>query len=146
MSEEDCLHPLLETAVAGLVRGVFLGQFPPQCPGTQHPQNPVQDCSRVLPWTTASIKTPLGPQSRLDQLPLGIAQFPSSSLAVLVTGFQPPANSLDGELNSRMRRLLYIPWFPAVRPPIIRAVKDDAFIRWRMVEEPPPYEFGRGRV
>src|SRR6267378_1434480 len=35
-----CTH-LQETAVAGLVRRVFLGQFPPLCPDSQHPQNPI---------------------------------------------------------------------------------------------------------
>src|SRR5215469_18941065 len=78
--------------MAGLVRRVFLGQFPPLRPGAQHPQNPIEHCLRVLPWATASIGTPLGPQNRFNQHPLGIAEFPSSSHALLVTGFQPPAN------------------------------------------------------
>ena len=68
--------------MAGLVRRVFLGQFPPLRPGTQHPQNPIEHCLRVLPR----------PQNRFNQHPLGIGEFPSSSHALLVTGFQPPAN------------------------------------------------------
>jgi hypothetical protein len=57
-------HPLLEAAMAGLVRRIFVGQFAPLCPSAQHPQDSVEHGSRVLPRTTATVRTPLGPQLR----------------------------------------------------------------------------------
>ena len=86
-------HPLLEAAMAGLVRRIFLGQFAPLCPSTQHPQDSVEHGSRVLPRTTATVRTALGPQERFDQFPLGIAEFPSSSHALLLPAFLPAENS-----------------------------------------------------
>ncbi len=66
-------HPLLEAAMAGLVRRIFVGQFAPLCPSTQHPQDSVVHGSRILPRTTATVRPPLGSQEWLDQFPLGIA-------------------------------------------------------------------------
>jgi hypothetical protein len=57
-------NPLLEAAMAGLVRRIFVGQFAPLCPSAQHPQDSVEHGSRVLPRTTATVRTPLGPQLR----------------------------------------------------------------------------------
>jgi len=46
------------------------------CPRPQDPQNPVEDCSGVLPRTTSTIGASLRSQDRFGQLPLGIATIP----------------------------------------------------------------------
>jgi hypothetical protein len=88
-----CSHPLLETAMASLVWRVLVGQFAPLRSGSQHPQNSVEHRSRVLPRTTSTVGAPLRSQDRFDQLPLGIAEFPSSSHALLLPAFQRAENS-----------------------------------------------------
>jgi hypothetical protein len=79
--------------MASLVRRIFLGQFAPLCPRPQDPQDPVEDGSGVLPRTTSTIGASLRSQDRFDQLPLGIAEFPSSSHALLLPVFLHAENS-----------------------------------------------------
>src|ERR1035437_6659601 len=71
-------HPLLEPAVAGLVRRILLRQLAPLRAGAQHPQPPVQYRSRVLPRATAVVRTPVRTQHRLDYFPLFFGQLPAS--------------------------------------------------------------------
>jgi hypothetical protein len=49
--------------------------------------------SCVLPRTTTTVGTPLGTQDWFDQFPLGIAEFPSSSHALLLPAFPRTGNS-----------------------------------------------------
>jgi hypothetical protein len=86
-------HPLLEAAMASLVRGIFLWQFAPLRPCTQDPQDSIEHGSRILPGTTATIGAAFGAQYRFDKFPLGIADFPSSSHALLLTQFIRSENS-----------------------------------------------------
>ncbi len=79
--------------MAGLVRRIFLGEFAPLRPRAQDPQDSVEHGSRVLPRTTATVGAPSGPQNRFDQFPLGIAEFPSSSHALLLPVFLHAENS-----------------------------------------------------
>ncbi len=72
-------HPLVQAAVAGLIRRIFLGEFAPLGACTQDSQNSVKYGPRVLPRPTTTVGTPLRTQHRLDQLPLGIAEIPSAS-------------------------------------------------------------------
>ena len=81
------LYPLLETAMASLVRRIFLGQFAPLRPCPQNPQDSVEHRSRVLPRTAPTIGASCGSQDWFDELPLGIAEFPSSSHALLFAFF-----------------------------------------------------------
>jgi hypothetical protein len=65
------------------IRWVFratLAQYP-------RPTRFVEHGSRVLQWTTAAVRPPLGSQERLDRFPMGIAEFPSSSHALLLPVF-----------------------------------------------------------
>src|SRR6476620_7904492 len=89
-------HPLLEAAVAGLVRRVFSRQLTPLRSCTQDPQDSVENRSRVLPRTTSTIGASLRSQDRFNKLPLGIAEFPSSSHASFLTAFLRPENSTIG--------------------------------------------------
>jgi hypothetical protein len=89
-------HPLLEAAVAGLVRRVFSRQLTPLRPCTQDPQDSVENRSRVLPRTTSTIGASLRSQDRFNQLSLGIVEFPSSSHGSFLTAFLRPENSTVG--------------------------------------------------
>jgi hypothetical protein len=71
-------HPLLETAVAGLVWRIFLRHLPPLCSGTQHPEHAIQHGASLMPWAAAIICPPHWPQHRLHHGPLFIVQFPAS--------------------------------------------------------------------
>src|SRR5579883_150830 len=51
-------HPVLETAMAGLVRRILVGQFAPLRSGAQHPQNSVEHGSRLLPGSTTTVGPP----------------------------------------------------------------------------------------
>ena len=82
--------------MAGLVRRIFLGQLAPLRPAAQDPQDSVEHPSRVLPGTTSTIRTSLRSQDRFDELPLGIAEFPSSSHALLLPAFLPAENNYIG--------------------------------------------------
>ena len=52
--------PLLESAVAGLVRRIFLRQFAPLRSGAQHPEHAVQHGPRIVPRAAAVVLTPCG--------------------------------------------------------------------------------------
>ena len=73
--------PVLEAAVAGLVRRIFLRQLAPPRSRAQHPQNSIEYSPHVLPRTIPIVGTSQGTQKRFDQPPLGIAKFPSASRA-----------------------------------------------------------------
>src|SRR5271168_4982522 len=79
-----------DALMIGIIRG-DIGNS--ECPSTQHPQDSVEHGSRVLPRATATVRAALGPQERFDQFPLGIAEFPSSSHALLLPAFLPAENS-----------------------------------------------------
>jgi hypothetical protein len=79
--------------MAGLIRRIFLGQLAPLCPRAQDPQDSIQHRLRILPWTTSTIGTSLRSQERFYQLPLGIAEFPSSSHALLLPALVDAGNS-----------------------------------------------------
>jgi len=72
-------HPLLETAMTGLERRIFLGQLTPLRSGTQHPKHAVEHGSGVAPGLAAQVRSARRPQERLDPLPLFFGQFSSSS-------------------------------------------------------------------
>ena len=82
--------------MAGLVRRVFSRQLTPLRPCAQDPQDSVENRLRVLPRTTSTIGASLRSQDRFNQLPLGIAEFPSSSHASFLTAFLRPENSTVG--------------------------------------------------
>jgi hypothetical protein len=82
--------------MAGLVRRIFLGQFAPLGPGAQHPQDSIEHGSWVLPRPTPTIGSSFRSQDRCDHMPLGIAEFPSSSHALLLPVFLPAENSEVG--------------------------------------------------
>ena len=71
-------HPLLESAVAGLVRRILLRHLAPLCPGTQNPKHSVQHSPGLVPRATAIVRSPRWPQHRLHHGPLFIVQFPAS--------------------------------------------------------------------
>ena len=88
--------PLAPTAGSGGVKSGtadICWQLAPLRPGTQDPQDSVEHSSRVLPGAASAIGASLRSQDRFDQLPLGIAEFPSSSHALLLSAFLPAENS-----------------------------------------------------
>jgi hypothetical protein len=79
--------------MARLVRRIFLRQLAPLRPSAQDPQDSIEHGARVLPRTAPTIGAPLGAQGWFDELPLGIAEFPSSSHALLLPVFLHAENS-----------------------------------------------------
>jgi len=69
--------------MASLVRRISLGQFAPLRSGAEDPPDAIEHRCRVLPRTTSALGTSFGSQGWFDELPLGIAAFPSSSHAPL---------------------------------------------------------------
>lgn len=63
-------HPLLEAAMAGLKGRILLRQFTPLRSRAQYPEHPIEHGTRVMPWATAIIRSPLRTQHRLHYLPL----------------------------------------------------------------------------
>jgi len=64
-----------ESAMASLIRRVAIRNVSPRSTGPQDPQNPVQDGTPILPWTTPPVST----RSRfreqgIENFPLGIGQ------------------------------------------------------------------------
>jgi hypothetical protein len=69
-------NPLLEPTVAGLVRGIPVGQILPASAGLQDPENPVEHFSGILPGTASTIGAlPGSGDEGLEHFPLGIGQF-----------------------------------------------------------------------
>jgi hypothetical protein len=79
--------------MAGLVGRIFLGQLAPLCPRAQNPQDSIEHRVRILPWTTTTIGTSLRSQDWFYQLPLGIAELPSSPQTLLLPTFVDAGNS-----------------------------------------------------
>jgi hypothetical protein len=79
--------------MAGLVRRILPWQFAPLCSRAQDPQDSVEYRPRILPRATATVGPLPGPKDWFDQLPLGIAEFPSSSHALLFACFPASRNS-----------------------------------------------------
>jgi hypothetical protein len=75
-----------------LVRRIFLGQLAPLGPRPQDPQNPVEDCSCVLPRTTSTIGRSFRSQDRFDHFPSG-HRCASSAHARLLPVFLLAKNS-----------------------------------------------------
>jgi hypothetical protein len=71
-------NPLLESAVAGLVRRIFLRQLAPLRSCAQHPEHTVQHGPRIVPRSAAVVLTSLGSQHPLHHGPLFVTQFPAS--------------------------------------------------------------------
>jgi hypothetical protein len=67
--------------MASRVRRISLGQFAPSRPGAQDLPDALEHRSYVLPRTTSALGASFGSQGWFDELPLGIARFPSSSHA-----------------------------------------------------------------
>jgi hypothetical protein len=65
---------------------------------TQDPQDSVENRSRFLPRTTSTIGAPLRSQDRFNQLPLSIAEFPSSSHALFLTAFYPENSTVGSTI------------------------------------------------
>lgn len=64
--------------MAGLIRGIPIGQLGPLRPRPQDPEHPVQDRAQVLPWPAPTILAPpVLRQQRLDELPLGVCEIHS---------------------------------------------------------------------
>jgi hypothetical protein len=51
-------HPLLESAVAGLVWRILLRHFAPLCSGAQNPEHSVQHSPGFVPRATAIVRSP----------------------------------------------------------------------------------------
>lgn len=69
-------RPLLEVAVAGLVRRVAIRQIRPLGTGPKNPKGPVQDLAQVLARSPSAIlPPPVHRQQRRDELPLGIREI-----------------------------------------------------------------------
>ena len=82
--------PPVETAGHGGPRAKALGQIPPWGPGTQNPQDTVDDCAMVLP--RSSSPRLLSRQKRPQSSPLIIRQIPSSHTPH--SSYQPDPSSL----------------------------------------------------
>ena len=65
---------------------------------TQDPEDSVENRSRFLPRTTSTIGAPLRSQDRFNQLPLSIAEFPSSSHALFLTAFYPENSTVGSTI------------------------------------------------
>ena len=66
-------HPLLESAMAGLVRRESLGQVLPACAAAQNPENAVQDFASIFPRSATSVfAARRWWNQRLDDCPLFI--------------------------------------------------------------------------
>jgi hypothetical protein len=72
--------PLLEPAMARLVRRVLARQVPPARPGTQYPEHAVEHRAGFAPRPTASVGSSLLAQQWPDRFPLRIAQVHASGL------------------------------------------------------------------
>src|SRR5271165_7681609 len=57
-------HPLLESAVTGLPRRIFLRHLAPLRSGAQNPQHVVEQVTRLLPRTAPVVRTALRSQHR----------------------------------------------------------------------------------
>ena len=68
-------EPLLEAAMAGLVRRIATGQILPRSPRTKDPEDPVQDVPRITPRSATAVRTSgrLGNQ-RFNRIPLSIGE------------------------------------------------------------------------
>lgn len=72
--------PLLEVAMARLVRRVAAGHVGPLGSRAKNPQHPMQDLSQVLARTTlAVLAPPILRQQRSDELPLGVCEIHGTS-------------------------------------------------------------------
>jgi hypothetical protein len=67
-------HPLLEAAMAGLVRRILAGQILPAGSGAQNPKHTVEHSAGVAPRPPPSIAASFFAQQRLDHGPLGIVE------------------------------------------------------------------------
>jgi hypothetical protein len=88
--------PLSPTVGSGGGRSGTAGiswAVPPLCPCPQDPQNSVEYGACVLPRPATTVGTPLRTQHRFDQLPLGIAEFPSASQTFLLLVLERAENS-----------------------------------------------------
>jgi DNA polymerase-4 len=59
-------HPLLESAMAGLERRIFLGQLAPLGSGAQHPEHAIEHSTRVVPRSSPIVGPPRWPQNLHD--------------------------------------------------------------------------------
>jgi hypothetical protein len=67
-------HPLLEAAMAGLVRWILARQVLPAGSGAQNPEHAVEHRAGVAPGPTATIGASLFLEQRPDHFPLGIVE------------------------------------------------------------------------
>ena len=65
-------HPLLETAMASLVRRILARQVLPAGSGAQNPEHAVEHSAGVAPRAAATIAASCFAEQRLDHVPLGI--------------------------------------------------------------------------
>ncbi len=70
--------PVLEPAMAGLERWIFLGQLTPLCSSPKDPQQTIENRTRILPRPSAIVPATRWPQHRLHHCPLFVVQFPAS--------------------------------------------------------------------
>jgi len=79
--ERPVTAPLLEAAMAGLIRRIARRQILPRRAGAQHPQHAIENIPRISPGAASTIRAPprLGNQ-RLDKVPLlfGQIHFPTT--------------------------------------------------------------------
>src|SRR6185437_10016696 len=85
--------PADETVIAGRVRAKMIRHITPRCPGSQDPEDAVEDTSVVYPRNT----TGLVRQHRLDGKPFIVGEFvahdSTPSLGVLNHGGRPKRNA-----------------------------------------------------
>lgn len=72
--------PLLEVAMAGLIRRITVRQVCPLGSGAQDPEHTVPDLAQILPRAATTILAPpVLRQQRRDQLPLGVREIHDTS-------------------------------------------------------------------
>jgi hypothetical protein len=67
-------YPLLEPAMAGLVRRILAGQILPAGSGAQNPEHAVEHGAGIAPGPAATVAARFFAQQRLHHFPLGIAE------------------------------------------------------------------------
>jgi hypothetical protein len=86
-------HPLLEPAMAGLVRRILSGQLALLDSGTQTDKIPLRTAGGACQGRPPAIGASFRSQDRFDHFPLGIAESPPSSRAFLLPVLPHTENS-----------------------------------------------------
>jgi hypothetical protein len=105
LPEDTVGHPLLHSAMTGLVRRVFARQRLPGCSGPEDPQHAVENAARFDAWATLAVlaNSGLGDQ-RLDNTPLLV-----SELHVLLDHIRDPNAILCDHVLRNRSNFDYLP-------------------------------------